>query len=393
MDTPQKINVLDLRSCKGTGGGPEKTILFSAKEVDRSSFNMYIAYLKSQNDPEFDLHERARKLGVENFLTIDEKSKFDLGALKELLRLLKKYKIDILHCHCYKSDLYGLILSRFHKMKLVTTAHGPLASFRFFWASQNWRVRYIYDQIDLRILRYFDAVMMVSDSMRPLIARHGVQLCKLIWVKNAIDSSYFSRNGDGETQLRENLNIPRDATVIGAVGRLNGEKDYPNFLESAKILLEERDDLYFVIAGKGELEQHLRQQTDKLGLGQRVFFLGHFHDVRSVYQLMDIYVLSSTREGLPNTVLEAMAMEVPIVATDVDGVKEAVVDQREAILVPPSDPKALSAGIRTLLNDARLRERLVLAARKKIESEFDFASRMRRVENIYREVMGVNDRG
>src|SRR5262249_55574870 len=150
-----KINVLHLRSCRGTGGGPEKTILFSAREAD-PAFRLHIAYLKSHDDPEFDLHERARKLGIENFVTIEERAKVDLGALRRLLALLREKKIDILSCHCYKSDLYGLILSRFHKMKLVTTAHGPLASLRFFWSAQNWRVRYLYDQLDLRLQRYFD---------------------------------------------------------------------------------------------------------------------------------------------------------------------------------------------------------------------------------------------
>ena len=103
------------------------------------------------------------------------------------------------------------------------------------------------------------------------------------------------------------------------------------------------------------MERELLKQTNELGLSARVRFLGHFHDVRKVYELMDVYVLSSTREGLPNTVLEAMAMEVPIVATDVDGVKEAVTDRMETPLVPPCDPQALSAGILAILEDNQTR--------------------------------------
>src|SRR5262245_36707546 len=117
MMTTRKINVLHLRSCRGTGGGPEKTILFSAKEADPEAFRLHIAYLKSRDDPDFDLAERARKLGIEDFLAIEEDHKFDVRALKSLLRILREREIDILSCHCYKSDLYGLILSRFHPMK------------------------------------------------------------------------------------------------------------------------------------------------------------------------------------------------------------------------------------------------------------------------------------
>jgi glycosyltransferase involved in cell wall biosynthesis len=387
MSSPSKINVMHLRSCRGGGGGPEKTILFSAKEVDRREFEMSIAYLKSKVDPDFDLDRRAAKLGVDDFITIDERYKFDIGAMRVLLGHLRERRIDILHCHCYKSDLYGLILSRYHKMKLVTTAHGPLASWQYFWASKNWRVRYLYDQLDLRLLKYYDQVILVSDTMRPIVSRFGVAPERLIWVRNAIDSQFFRRSGRAASELRSQWNIPTDATVIGAVGRLNGEKDYPNFLEAARLLLSRVPAAHFVIAGKGELEQDLRRQVQQLGISERVHFLGHFHDVRSLYEMMDVYVLSSTREGLPNTVLEAMAMETPIVSTDVDGVREAVTAGSEAILVPARDSAKLAGGIEKMLTDGELRRRLVENARRKIENEFSFARRMRKIESIYRKVM------
>jgi len=387
MSPHRKINILEVRSCRGGGGGPEKTILFSALEADRARFNVTIVYLRSEYDPEFDLDQRAQKLGVESFYTIEERRKFDVGAIKRLLQLCREKQIDILHAHCYKSDLYGLIVRRYHKMALITTAHGPLATMKFFWASKNWRVRYLYDQIDLRILKYFDKVLIVSDTMRDIISKYGVDPRKMIWVRNAIDSRYFRRSGQRDERFRAELGIPVDATVIGAVGRLNGEKDYPNLLRAARILTERRDNLYFVIVGKGELDEELRQMSTNMGLEDKVKFLGHFHDVRKVFEQMDLYALSSTREGLPNTVLEAMAMEVPIVSTDVDGVKEAVADDKEALLVPAQDSASLAAGIETMLNDPQLRTRLARAARERVESEFSFTSRTRKVEDIYRQLV------
>ncbi len=208
MVSRKKINILELRSCRGGGGGPEKTILFSALEADREAFDVTIVYLKSKDDSEFDLHERARKLGVESFYTIDERYKFDIAALKQLLQILRDKQIDILHAHCYKSDLYGVILRRYHKMKLITTAHGPLATFQFFWASKNWRVRYLYDQIDLRILRYFETVILVSDTMRGIVSRHGVDPAKTIWIRNAIDSRYFRRSGDSGSHVPRKTGYP-----------------------------------------------------------------------------------------------------------------------------------------------------------------------------------------
>jgi glycosyltransferase involved in cell wall biosynthesis len=387
MPGERKINVLELRSCRGGGGGPEKTILFSTLEADQDKFNIHVVYLKSHDDPEFDLDVRARELGVESFHTIDERRKFDLRALRQLLQLLREKHIDILHAHCYKSDLYGLILSRYHRMKLVTTAHGPLATFRYFWRSKNWRVRYLYDQIDLRILRYFDQVLIVSDSMRAIIGRHRVNPAKMLWIRNAIDSEYFRRSKAPDCAFRASIGLPPQATVIGAVGRLNGEKDYPNLLHAAQRILKKRPDVHFIIAGKGELETQLRQLARELGVQHRVLFVGHFHDVRKIFELLDVYVLSSTREGLPNTVLEAMAMEAPIVSTDVDGVKEAVTADREALLVPARDPDLLARALERMLDDAALRSRLTSAARKKVETEFSFSQRTRRIEAIYQRLM------
>lgn len=387
MSLTKKINVLHLRSCRGSGGGPEKTILFSIKEVDSARFEMSVAYLKSRHDPGFDLDNRAKALGIEAFVTIDEDYKCDIAAMKKLLKLLRDKRIDILHCHCYKSDLYGFILSRYHPMKLVTTAHGPLASLRYFWASRNWRVRYVYDQIDLRILKHFDAVLMVSESMRETISKYHVPADKLVWVKNAIDAAHFCADRQRGISFRNRLGIPLDAPVIGAVGRLNGEKDYPNFLAAAKLLLERYDNLVFTIAGTGSLEDSLRLQTRRLGISDKVHFLGHQPDVRPVYDMLDVYVLSSTREGLPNTVLEAMAMEVPIVSTDVDGVAEAVCGGTEAILVPARNARLLADGVSRVLDDPQLASHLCRTARDKVCNSFSFASRMRQVESIYSRVM------
>ena len=361
MAPNKKINILEVRSCRGGGGGPEKTILFSALEADHEQFTVTIVYLRSEDDPEFDLDKRAEALGVKDFHTIAERRKFDIGAIRQLVAICREKQIDVLHAHCYKSDLYGLIARRYHRMALITTAHGPLATMKFFWASKNWRVRYLYDQIDLRILRYFDRVLMVSDTMRDIIGRHKVDPARMIWVRNAIDSRYFKRSGHRDPAFRTAHGIPQDATVIGAVGRLNGEKDYPNLLRAAAMLVAARPRLHFVIVGKGELEQELRTMATSLGLDGRVTFLGHFHDVRQAFEQMDVYVLSSTREGLPNTVLEAMAMEVPIVSTDVDGVKEAVTGDVHAVLVPAQDSSALAAGLESVLDDEALRTRLTLA--------------------------------
>ncbi|HUY91147.1 MAG TPA: glycosyltransferase family 4 protein [Pirellulales bacterium] len=348
---------------------------------------MHVVYLKSENDPEFDLDERARKLGVESFTAIGERSRFDLRAIKTLLGVLRDKQADILSCHCYKSDLYGLILSRLYPMKLLATVHGPIPEKAHRWSRSNWKVRFIYDQLDLRLLRYFDHVIIVAESMHQAVMRYGVKPQRITCVRNAIDANYFCKTGSGD--LRRRLNIPTEARVIGAVGRLDQQKDYPNLMAAARILLAEGHNVFFVVAGLGPQERELREQVHAQGIDQRFLFLGHFQDVREVFEIMDVYVLPSITEGLPNTVLEAMALNVPVVSTQVDGVGEVLTQEREGLLVPNRDSTRLAAAIRRLLLDPVLARELAEAARARIERDFSFATRMRRVESIYRELLGA----
>jgi glycosyltransferase involved in cell wall biosynthesis len=380
MDPSPKINVMHLRSSRGKGGGPEKTILFSAKEIDATKFNLHIVYLKSPTDKEFDITERAQQLQVENFIAIDDRRPFDFRALRQLLHLLKKHKIDILHCHGYKSNFYGVLLARFHKMQFITTCHG--------WVSRHWKDRLIYHHMDRFFLRFFERILIVTETMRNDVVSCGVSNEHVTTIRNAIDSDYFKRD-KSEPQIKDDLKIPRDCLVIGAIGRLEKEKDLPTLFEAARILLKQRQDVRFVIVGKGSQEAHLKALAVDLGISDYLIFAGHFQDIRSVFSIMDIYVLSSIKEGLPNTVIEAMAMEVPIVATTIDGVKEAVTDGQEALLAPARTPGRLAEHILRLLPDDALRERLVTSARTKVMEEFSFAKRMRNIENIYTSMMAV----
>ena len=217
---------------------------------------------------------------------------------------------------------------------------------------------------------------------------YGVNKKKVTWVKNAIDAHFFSRVQERGLAFRDRLKIPRDAAVVGAVGRLNAEKDYPNFLDAAKLVLTERSDVYFTIAGKGPLEESLQHRARSMGLADRVRFLGHFHDVREVYEAMDVYVLSSLREGLPNVVLEAMAMEVPLIATRIASVPRVIEDGQNGLLVEPGSAEQLAAAIRRLIEDDGLRERLRQQGRHTTETRYGFRNRMRKVATVFDELLG-----
>jgi glycosyltransferase involved in cell wall biosynthesis len=373
----QRINVLDLRVATGSGGGPEKTILLGAEKADTSRFNVMVAYMRNADDAEFTIAQRAREKGL-TFFDLLERSPFDPQMLRQLVSILRTQKVDILHAHDYKSDVLGVLLRPFLRFKMVTTVHG--------WGVTQDRKMLFYRRIDQRSLRFYQRVMAVSQDLADAIVRCGVPAQRVVCVHNGIDTEHFQRRGDGT--LRDELHLPSNAPLVGAIGRLNHEKDLTTFLRAARLISEQRPDARFVLVGEGEERADLEQLTATLGLSGKVFFLGQRSDIRNVYRSLDLLMLTSLHEGMPNVVLEAMAMEVPVVATNVGGVGEIVTHDVNGLLCPSQNPASLAHAALSVLNNPDVAERLREAARQRICQHFSFTERVRKVERIYLEVMG-----
>jgi glycosyltransferase involved in cell wall biosynthesis len=174
---------------------------------------------------------------------------------------------------------------------------------------------------------------------------------------------------------------------VAQVGRLSAQKDYPTFLRAAASIAAELPDVDFVIVGEGEDRAALEALAVRLGLQRRVRFLGLRHDVPALLAAVDVLTLTSTFEGFPNALLEAMAMGAAVVATDVGGCREVVVAQESGLLVPANAPAAVAAGALRLLRDPALARRFALAARRRVEAEFAVETMARRTMAAYLELL------
>ena len=143
-----------------------------------------------------------------------------------------------------------------------------------------------------------------------------------------------------------------------------------------------------LIAGEGDEEPRLRTLVAELGCGERVRLLGYRADVTELYQALDVFALSSRREGLPNVLLEAMALEVPVVATRIAGVPKLIDDENNGLLIQPGSVDELTDALERLLRDGELRKRLARAGRETIAARYSFAARMRKVQAIYDDLLG-----
>ena len=377
--------VLHARVVTGTGGGPDKTILLSAPFLADTPYWLAAAYLHPPDDPGFEaICRRAAEVGCP-LIGIPDRGPLDRSVFRTMLDLIRHYKVGIWHGHDYKSNMLGLTLRPFWDMRLVTTVHG--------WVKRTVRTP-LYYAIDRWCLPYYHHVICVSDDLVQRVAKLGVPEDRLSLIPNAIDEHRFDRRlPAGQAPMRRQHEVPDGRLVIGAVGRLSGEKAFNQLIRATHQLIGEGLDVELWIAGEGDGpggRDDLQKLIDHLGLNGRVRLLGFVEDTIELYQAMDLFVLSSLREGLPNAVLEAMAMGVAVVSTRVAGVPKLIEDGKSGLLCPPGEVDQLAGAMRRPLADETLRSQLAAGGRRTIESQYGFARRMSKVRDVYDRVLGLS---
>lgn len=372
--------VLHTRVVTGVGGGPEKTILLSAPHLADSDYWLAAAYMHPPGDPGFaTLRRRAAEL-ESPLISVADRGALDWRVVRELVRLCKHYRVAIWHGHDYKSNFLGLVVRKFWSMKLVSTVHG--------WVKQTRRTP-LYYAIDRHSLKRYDHVICVSEDLHDRVVECGALQERVSTVRNAIDAEVFRRqHASTEAALRRHHNVPPGRLVLGAVGRLSPEKGFMSLIRATARVVRGGHDVELWIAGEGDERDVLARLIDELGLHGRVRLLGFCNDVLALYEALDVFVLSSGREGLPNVVLEALAMRVPLVSTRVAGIPHLLEDRVHGILCDTDHLDGLTRAITEIVTAPELRGRLAEAGRQLVESSLSFRERMRKVEAIYDTVLG-----
>jgi glycosyltransferase involved in cell wall biosynthesis len=370
--------VLHTRVITGVGGGPDKTILNSPRFLREANYRCVCLFLRDPGDAQFaEIRSRAArwKAPLEE---IDDRGALDWRVIPSCLAACRAHNVKIWHGHDYKSNLLGLLLRRWWPMRLVTTAHG--------WVEHTWRTP-LYYRIDGWALRRYERVISVSADIEERCREVGVSATNSILIENAIDTEQFCRTSSIAT-AKERLDWPRERFLIGAAGRLSAEKGFDILLRSIRRLIDKGLDVGLILAGEGNERAPLERQIVELMLQDRVRLVGFQSDVRPLYEAMDVFALSSRREGLPNVVLEAMALETPVVSTRVAGVPRLISDGVNGLLVELEDEAGLTAALKRILEEPGLRSRFAQAGRRTIEDRYSFAVRMQKIVAVYDELLG-----
>jgi glycosyltransferase involved in cell wall biosynthesis len=320
---------------------------------------------------------RAQGLAVE---TIPERRRFDLRVIPALRRLPESRGSDLLITNSVKSHfvLWRSGLWRRH----------PWVAFHHGYTDTDRKMR-LYNRLDRWSLPHADRLITVCRAFAEELAiSTGISIDKISIQHNSIRRPSHVIHTDVGA-LRASLGIGAGERIVLAVGRLSREKAHRDLIAAFKHLREANRSLQLklVIVGDGPERSSLEAYAESLGVKEMVVFAGQVHDVQPFYTLADVFALPSHSEGSPNVLLEAMAANLPVVATTVGGVPEIVENNTSALLVPAKDPRALGAAMARLLTEGELGERLVKNAAELVDTRFTSDNYARALVGIYREVI------
>lgn len=293
----------------------------------------------------------------------------------DIAKIVREKKIDIIHTHNEKAQLYGGIAGLIARVPVVHTKHGKNET--------NWRTM-LRNNTSARLCR--KVVGVSRDAALECIQDEKISSSKVLTILNGVDTERFSPCND-KARSKNCLDIDGNVFVIGIVARLARVKDHATLLEACRILVESGHEFRLLVVGDGPLRVQLEERTQFLGISKQVIFTGTREDITDLMRAMDIFCLSSLSEGISLTLLEAMACGLPIVATAVGGNPEVVIGGKTGFLVEPSSPSLLSEKLAALISCEHLRAKMGQAGRERVINHFSLKTCALAYQNLYNCVM------
>jgi glycosyltransferase involved in cell wall biosynthesis len=375
--TPVRV----LHVLRPAAGGMKAHVLQLAAGLDAHGFECHIAC-----PGEADIVQPALAAGVEVRpvpIVGPLRPLRDLEAVLVLMDIVRQGRYDIVHAHGAKAGLVGRLGAMLGGCRArIMTVHNDVIG-----GSLGPRSRDAYAAVERWLARHTARVIAVSDALRSK-AVSGLMLdpSLVVTVRNGLDISPYDVLAD-PGPVRDRLGVPRDALVFGAVARFAPQKALDVLVEAAVPVLERFEHAWLVIAGDGPLLDAVQRQASVTPVADRILFPGYATDVPGLLPGFDVFVSSSSSEGMGIAIVEAMAARLPVVATAVGGVPEVVVDGETGSLVEAGDAGALADAMVRLGRDAALRIAYGDAGRARAVAEFGEAGMLARTAEIYREVL------
>ena len=356
-------------------GGPGKGLLQFLKYAPRDKLHYVLCNFRFKKRPLGEFCQEAMRNGI-NLKLLHQRAIIDPTLVFQVSKLIKENRINILQTHGYKGNIIGYLVSRLHPIPWVAFAHG--------YTSDNTKIR-LYNRLDKMVLRKADRVVVVSNALKAFLEDSRVPGDIISVIHNAIDENGFSSDATPD-QIKERHNIKSHQKIIGVVGRLNPEKGQMIFLRGFQEVVRAFPETRALIIGDGQDMDILKEYCKQHQLENNVIFTGYQSDISGYYRVLDLLVLPSLSEGLPNAILEAMSFGIPVIGASVGGVPE-VIDGKNGILVPANDHKALAEKMIGLLASEEKRINLGIKGRESLFPAFAPSIRATRILGLYTELL------
>lgn len=372
----QNLNVLQFITPTGFYGA-ERWVLALANNMERQGMTCDLAVTKERDTQDLTLAEvYPPDAGQVHYLEMT--GRFDLRALKSLCRVIRERNIHVIHTHGYKSDILGLLAAKCTGITCVSTPHG-------FPVKPDLKLA-AFVRVGTFLLRYFDAIVPLSEKLMSDTKRLGVPEHKTRYISNGVDlkeiDQTLSKPGVADQKER-----PRTSKTVGYIGRMIPLKGLGDLLSVFESMYKTDPELTLQMIGDGPQRPELEKQAEAQTSYSSIFFLGFRSDRLALLNDLDLFVMTSSSEGIPRCLMEAMAVGVPVVAYDIPGVDLLIEHGKTGMLAPLGDKVALEKCCREVLENPEMAQSLVDNAHKLILEHFSAAKMAKDYHGLFEELV------
>jgi glycosyltransferase involved in cell wall biosynthesis len=365
---------------KPSEGGAGKQLYLLSTYLNPDAFRPIVAQLI----PSPSLSMATGKMGSVETLHLPTKKFYNLHGLHQIIRLsllAKREKVDIIHTFFEKSEVMGWLASRFSGVPVWITSRRDLGFVR----------KGVYRKIFKIAARDCSKCVANCHAIKNnVIEQEKLPDEKVSVIYNGLDFSPYMKPSNGD-HLRSELGIDNSVHIVGMIADIYFEiKGQKYFLEAARKILKKVSNVKFLLIGEGHLRRKYEEMAYKLGIEKNVFFLGKRSDIPGILSAFDVSVLCSTSEGLSNVIMESMAAGKPVVATNVGGNSEIVIDGVTGYLVPPADSDALATAVIALLQSPDKAKSMGVEGRRVVKEKFSLSEMVENYEKLYRDLVSRN---
>ncbi len=352
-------------------GGIERRLVELLPRLNKPPFRVSLVCIRRRGPLADDLEQAGVPVSV-----VPLRSRLDPCGLSALARWMRKEHVDLVHSHMYRSNVPSTIAARLSGVRHVLCQVHNIDT----WETNRQRM------MDRWLLRWRSAMLAVSENVKDDIVSSlhcSPERIKILY--NGIDTSKFG-NMQAEPQLNLDLGIPKGHFLVVMLARLVEQKKHTRLLQALQRIRDELPPTNVVLVGDGKLRHALEQEVKERHLKDMVSFAGHRTDIAQILASSTLSVLTSDKEGFSNAIVESLAAGVPVIATDVGGNREAIVDGKCGFIIQPNDITGLAQALKILLTDHPLRQKMSTAAQLQAQ-HFSLDQMLRETRKIYLELL------